>query len=142
MKIIILILCSGFIDSLTFGQSKNDSTKAGLGTNNGKFSSNSIQSSGGIDSLTHKIDSTSVETLHTVSSIHSQFQSQADSLQLSYQKPINKLDSVSRGLRHKIDSLQSLRLPNEQLTSTLVGICVVQQEQVGLVGTLVGICDP
>ncbi len=87
-----------------------------------------------LDSLAHLSipkynDSTTLKASHKVDSIRSSFQTKADSLQLSYGKPINKMDSVSRRLQHKIDSLHSLRLPTVKLTSKLDSITRARTEK-------------
>ncbi|MFM9839316.1 MAG: hypothetical protein ACKVOQ_13695 [Cyclobacteriaceae bacterium] len=64
-------------------------------------------------------DSTARAAYHKVDSIRSGFQAKADSLQLAYKKPLDKIDATSKSLQHKIDSLQTVKLPTSKLTAKL-----------------------
>jgi hypothetical protein len=64
-------------------------------------------------------DSTTRSAYHRVDSIRSGFQSKADSLQLAYKKPMDNIDATSKLLQHKIDSLQTLKLPTDKLAAKL-----------------------
>jgi hypothetical protein len=81
---------------------------------------NSLQSK--IDSLKLPGDSTARAAYKKADSIRTSFQAKADSLQLAYQKPLNKIDSLSKRLQYKIDSLQTLKLPTDKLTKKLDSI--------------------
>jgi hypothetical protein len=103
-------------------QAKNDSlslpTKAGEKAVH-KIDSVNASLRSKIDSLQLPGESTVRSSFKKADSIRSGLQAKADSLQLAYQKPLNMIDSASKRLRHRIDSLQMLKLPTDGLTSKL-----------------------
>jgi seryl-tRNA synthetase len=83
-----------------------------------------------LDSIKIPGDGTTRRALLRADSIRSNFQSKADSLQSSYRSPINQLDSVGRSLQHGIDSLHSLKLPTDKLTTKLDTVNKARTEKV------------
>ncbi len=76
-------------------------------------------------------DSTVRASYLKVDSIRSGFQSKADSLQLAFQKPLNKLNEVKGSLQKKIDSLQTLKLPTIGLTKKLDSVSNLGKQKLG-----------
>ncbi|MEJ0055092.1 MAG: hypothetical protein WDN75_05215 [Bacteroidota bacterium] len=111
------------ISHVALSQTENDSTrisgkKIDDATDKIDSLNSKLNSKLGLLSVPKTNDTTSAKAMHKVDSIRSNFQASADSLQRVYGKPINKMDSVGRGLQHRIDSLNSLRLPTGRLTSS------------------------
>jgi hypothetical protein len=105
-----------------FSQVQIDSLKLPAKKANGtinKIDSATNQYQSKIDSLKLPSDSTARIAYHKADSIRSGFQSKVDSLQLAYKKPFDKIDASTKSLQHKIDSLQTLKLPTDKLTTKL-----------------------
>jgi hypothetical protein len=69
--------------------------------------------------ITSKIDSIDQRSLKKVDSIQSAFKFKTDSLQQFYKEPLNKIDLAILSVQHKVDSLSSLKLPAEKLTTKM-----------------------
>ncbi len=108
---------------LAFSQSKQDTLrlpgKETVNATNGKIDSvnHSVQSK--LENLKIPGDTINKTAFRKADSIRASFQSNVDSLQTSYQRPVNQLDSASRSLQHRINSLQSLKMPTNKLTAKL-----------------------
>jgi hypothetical protein len=100
------------IDSLRLPTKKAENAAHRIDSVNKNFQSK-------LDSLKLPGDSTTRAAFHKADSIRAGFQSKADSLQLAYKRPLDKLDATSKSLQHKIDSLQTLKLPTDKLTAKL-----------------------
>jgi hypothetical protein len=83
-----------------------------------------------VDSIKLPGDSTLRASYKKVDSIRSGFQSKADSLQMAYQKPINRLNETRGLLQKKIDSLQNLKLPNVGLTKKLDSVNNLSKQKI------------
>lgn len=85
-----------------------------------------------IDSLKQTVpgDNEAQVALSKVDSVQAVFYKRADSLQAVYQKPLSTIDAQSSKLQHKIDSLQNLKLPANDLTRKLDSLQRVRTQQV------------
>ena len=111
-------------DSLRLPTKRIDNITIQLDSANGKLSAK-------LDSLQLPGDSTVRASYHKVDSVRSAFQSKADSLQLTFQKPINQLNETQGLLQRKIDSLRALKLPTIELTQKLDSVSNLSKKKIG-----------
>ncbi|NOT76426.1 MAG: hypothetical protein HOP08_15975 [Cyclobacteriaceae bacterium] len=123
-----------FLSHLAFSQEGKDTLRIPtikLPDPTTKIDSASKRLNNKLDSINIKVpgDSASRAAIHKADSIRSHFQSSVDSIQLSYRKPINHLDSAGRTLQHRIDSLRTLKLPTTKLTAKLDSINMTRNQK-------------
>ena len=84
-----------------------------------------------------KPDTLLTNKIKKADSITLAFQSKADSLHSSYQQQFNSINASRNKLQHKIDSLNNLKVPTEQLTRQLDSINQLQTRKLNEVNTKV-----
>ncbi|MBX2895775.1 MAG: hypothetical protein KF763_10055 [Cyclobacteriaceae bacterium] len=79
--------------------------------------------------LTLKADTLLTNKIQKADSITRAFQSGVDSVKADYQKQINAINNARTKVQHKIDSLNNLQVPTQQLTQQLDSLNRLQTEK-------------